>query len=106
MSQPQILDAEEIRSLIAYRLWKFGKATNCFHRNHILGQVRALCAVLNKGVAPKNTCYAPDYLDAAGIPYEIDEENGKFFFDDEWLDSHGFRATDDGVMRHKKFKEW
>jgi hypothetical protein len=88
---------EDIRSLIVARAEYLAEG-GVFHREAVIGQIRALVAVLNGGSAPRDTNSWIDILDAAQIPHQ--SEGHQVGIPEAWLVEHGFVRQISGRFTH------
>ena len=91
-----MLNQKDLEALIVCRLLSTADSCNSHHINHVMGQLRALAAVLKDGERPPSHF---DYdltilLDFCDIPHTIDEEHN-IHWDREWMEDHGFIITPD-----------
>lgn len=102
-----MLNEEEIRSLIVLRVKKAASAGTFNETYRIEARVRELIGVLTGEKAQDSDGYTPDYLDAAQIPY-IMNEDGSFSWVKEWLLNHRFMLDpeDEDSLKHPKFGDW
>jgi hypothetical protein len=83
---------EDIRSLIVARA-EYLQEGNRYHQEAVIGQLRALVAVLDGGNAPPYTNTWIDILDAAKIPHQPEGNQA-------WLVEHGFVKQPSGHFTH------
>jgi hypothetical protein len=100
-----MLNEEEIRSLIVLRVMGAYRDDAASYR--LEAQIRDLIGVLTGKKSPYSGGYTPDYLDAAQIPY-IMNEDGSFSWVKEWLLDHGFilDPEDEDSLKHPLFGGW
>lgn len=95
-----MLTEKQIRGLIVERFLVACESCNSYHRNHVSGQIRALCAVLTEKPPPSTGDGDFQALfEAAGIPFTM--LKGGFIFPNEWLAEHGFVDLDKNRPRFK-----
>lgn len=99
-----MLSKKEIRALIVIRLQAITDSCSSHHINHVEGQIRALCAVLNDGKAPPATGNAVDYLTAAGIPHSV-YADGSCSYAEDWCYEHGIKLKENKLV-HPKFENF
>jgi hypothetical protein len=99
-----MLTEDEVKALLVCRMEECFDSANSGHAKHVVGQVRALVAVLT-GEPPPRSTDACVLLAAAGIPY-VETEDGGFRYDREWLVAHEF-VIDGEDFDHPRFgKKW
>lgn len=98
-----MLDAEQVRALIVARIDSTAGSCNSYHIGHVMGQLRALVAVLNDGKpGPANSDDdLRRILREAKIPFR-DQPDNRIDFPPDWLIEHGFEISGDSTDPNSK----